>query len=236
MDTITLQFSTARPSSLLPFSAGWKNRVSKIIRMLGHSYFSHVDGVVDIETVAEWLRQDTRPLPLSLREYQSEWSVDKLRARYGDYALLGASYDPTGPVIVGNPRGVAIRPHDYMSFGIRRRITLQTDKADAVLAFAHGQIGKPFDTGALNPKVFLSDPFYGDVEARDWRNPDWWFCAEMWTCSLEEGRFWDEKLPIKKNRITPADLHMILMMDSRVVDRHMMMWPIPFIKMGRHEI
>ena len=215
---VVIQFSTAAPSSWRPFSRGWKNRYSKIIRVLGHSYFSHVDFVVPIATVSEWTGTD----------YSS----------VGEYGLLGASNSPGSPVIVGSPRGVAIRTADYQSFGIRRRVSLKTDRADAILAFAREQIGKPFDTGALSPRVFLSDPFYGAVESRDWRHPDKWFCAEMAVCSLEEGGYWGEgaKLPIKKNRITPADLHLMLLMDCHVSNRDTMMYPIQNIKMGDHEI
>lgn len=190
--------------------------------MLGHSYFSHVDFVLPMEIVAEWCQ---RPLI-------------EMKNIYGDYALLGASQNPNGPVIVGSPNGVAIRPSDYQSFGIRRRVILKTDRANDVLAFLHDQISKPFDKGALSPRIFLSDPFYGDVESRDWRHPDKWFCAELAVCALEDGGYWGKgiKLPIKKNRVTPADFHLMLMMDRNVINRETMMLPIPTIKMGPHEI
>lgn len=218
---IVLQFSTAGPSSLRPFSKGWKNRYSKIIRMLGHSYFSHVDFVLDMDTVGKWLSMDPH----------------ELRAKYGDHALLGASQNPDSPPIVGSPVGVAIRVPEYQSFGIRRRVIIRTDRADAILAFARKQIGRPFDVSALSPRVFLSDPFYGDVESRDWRHPDKWFCAEYAACSFEDGAYWGkgEKCPIKKNRITPTDFHLILLMDPHVMNRSTMFDPVPTLRMGRYE-
>ncbi len=201
-DFVTIQFSTAAPSNFIPFTKGWPNRYSKAIRMLGHTYFSHVDFLLD------------------------------------DGNLLGASNNPNAPIVAGNPRGVAIRPPDYQSFGIRRRMVIRTDRADAILAFAHAQIGKPFDNGALSPKVFLSDPFYREMEGdRDWRNPDIWFCAEMKVCSFEGGAYFGQgiQVPIKKNRVTPGDLYTMFMMDPNFVNRDTFFDPIPTIKMGRYE-
>lgn len=222
VNQIVLQFSTCSPSSWWPFSAGWKNRYSKAIRVLGHTYFSHVDFVIPIELVADW----------------GIGSLHNLSFIYGDYACLGASDDPQSSVISGNPRGVAIRPANYQSFGIRRRMILQTDRAAAILAWAKTQIGKPFDSGALSPRVFLSDPYYGEVESRNWRDPDKWFCAEYVTCMLEDGGYWGPgvKVPIKKNRVTPADLTMVLIMDPNLQNRNTWLDPVPEIAMGPYEI
>lgn len=174
--------------------------------MLGHTYFSHVDFL------------------LEEGQYQG--------------GLLGASFNPDGPVIVGSPRGVAIRPQNYQSFGIRRRMILKTPQADAILAFAKSQIGKPFDSGALSPKVFLADPFYGSVESRDWHNPNQWFCAELVICSFEEGGYWGPgvKVPIYKNRVTPADYYTLHMMDPNFVNRETFFNPVPDLQMGPYEI
>lgn len=224
MNQITLQFSTCAPANFKPWSKGWENRYSKIIRILGHTYFSHVDFVIPIDLVATWVRWTAR---------------DYTIANYGaDYALLGASSMPGGDVISGNTNGVAIRPYDYLSFGIRRRMILQTDRADAILEKAKTQIGKPFDSGALSPKVFLSDPYYGEVESRDWRDPSMWFCAEYVVCMLEDGAYWgpDVKVSIKKNRVTPADLTMVLIMDPNLQNRNTWLDPVPEIAMGPYEI
>src|SRR6266705_4849240 len=122
-DQVVIQFSTAAPSSFWPFTKGWPNRWSKAIRCLGHTYFSHAD------------------LLLPPFEFEGKTYID---------CLLGASNNPGAPIIYGNPRGVAVRPSDYQSFGIRRRMILKTDRADAILAFAYAQVGKPFDSGALS--------------------------------------------------------------------------------------
>jgi hypothetical protein len=225
VNQITLQFSTCAPTSFWPWSRGWANRYSKAIRILGHTYFSHVDFVIPMDLVGSWIGR-------------GEIDARGLSFQYGDYALLGASSTPGGQVLSGNPRGVAIRPVNYLSFGIRRRMVLQTDRADAILAWAKTQIGKPFDNGALSPKVFLSDPFYGEVESRNWRDPDKWFCAEYVICAFENGGYWGSgvKVPIKKNRVTPADGTMVFMMDPNLQNRATWLDPIPEIAMGPYEI
>lgn len=201
-DRVVLQFSTCAPTSFIPFTKGWANRYSKVIRMLAHSYFSHVDFLLE------------------------------------DGSCLGASNNRDGPVISGNPRGVAIRPPDYQSFGIRRRMVLETPQADAILAFAKLQLGKPFDSGALSPKIFLADPFLGSVESRNWHDPNQWFCAELVVCSFEEGAYWGPgvKVPIYKNRVTPADAYLLHMMDPNFVNRETFFDPIPDLKMGPYEL
>lgn len=202
-DQVIVQFSTCAPASFNPFKRlGWKNRYSKVIRMLGHTYFSHVDFLLD------------------------------------DGKCLGASYNPVGPVISGNPRGVAIRPSEYQSFGIRRRMVLQTPRAKDIYDYAHAQIGKPFDSGALSPKVFLADPFIGSVEdKRNFREPSKWFCAELVICAFEEGVYWGPgvKCPILKNRVTPGDLYEIFMMDPNFVNRDTFFNPIEDLPMGPYE-
>jgi hypothetical protein len=201
--SVTVQFSTCAPASFNPFRRlGWKNRWSKAIRMLGHTYFSHVDFVIEND------------------------------------ACLGASYNPAGPVLAGNPRGVAIRPRDYQSFGIRRRMTLNTPTAKAILDYARSQIGRPFDSGALSPKVFLADPYLGAVEdKRDWREPTRWFCAELVICAFEHGGYWGPgvQCPILKNRVTPGDLYEIFMMDPNFVNRDTFFDPIEDLPMGPYE-
>jgi hypothetical protein len=198
---IVLQFSTSAPTSFLPFREGWENRYSKVIRILGHTYFSHVDFVTE------------------------------------DGGMLGASDNPQAPIIAGNSRGVAIRVPDYQSFGIRRRMILKTPQAPVILAFARSQIGRPFDASALSPKVFLSDPFVGSVESRDWRNTNKWFCAEYSVWCFEEGDYWGTgvRCPIIKNRITPADEYMVFMMDPNFINRDSFFDPMQDLKMGAYE-
>ncbi len=217
-DRVVIQFSTAAPASFVPFSKGWSNRYSKAIRMLGHTYFSHADFLIDVATACAWLHR----IPSDF---------------HFDYALLGASNNPSAPVISGNPRGVALRPPDYQSFGMRRRMVLMTPHADEILAYAWKQVGRPFDSGALSPKVFLADPFLGSVESRDWRDPTQWFCEELIVCCFEQGNYWGKgvKVPTKKNRLTPADGLLIHMMDPNFVNRDTFYDPIPDVQMGPYE-
>jgi hypothetical protein len=132
-----------------------------------------------------------------------------------DGSMLGASDSPGVPVIRGNPRGVAIRPNKYEDYGLRRRMIIETEKADDIIAFAMSQLGKPFDNSALYS--FWSDAVPG---ARDWHNPDMWFCAELIVCSLESGGFWSAA-PAQwpKNRISPSDIFMLLLFDPRWTNR-----------------
>jgi hypothetical protein len=91
---------------------------------------------------------------------------------------------------------------------------IKTDKADAIIAFAMAQIGKPFDNSALYS--FWSDAAPGE---RDWHNPDMWFCAELVVCSIEAAGFWSP-VPAQwpKNRISPPDIFMMLLFDPRWIN------------------
>ena len=120
-----------------------------------------------------------------------------------DGNMLGASDSPTAPAIAGNPRGVAIRPPDYQPFGIRRRITIATDKFEAIYTAARSQLGKPFDNAALHQ-------FLSGVPAPPWHDTGQWFCAEhaawsFWTCA-----FWPFKLAVNLGRLSPAELIILL--------------------------
>lgn len=150
-----------------------------------------------------------------------------------DGNLLGASdQGPTSPCIAGNPRGVAIRPPDYQEFGLRRQMILATDTADAVVAKAMTQLGKPFDSSGM--WGFLEDQFVHDVP-RDWRNPDAWWCSEHKAWSLEGGGFFGRQLIWPKNRVSPTDLFLLLMMDPRFINHETFWEPVPGLKLGVHE-
>ncbi len=207
-DRICIQFSTAAPSSFVPFTKGWPNRWSKAIRMFGHSRFSHVDFLLDSF------------------EFEGKTYTD---------CLLGASNNPSAPIIYGNPCGVAVRPPDYQSFGIRRRMVLTTDRANAILDYAKAQVGKPFDAGAIHPKVFLADPL--KAQPRDWREPSKWFCMELIIVSCEKGGLWGDGvlIPYDKDRITPADGYMIFMMAPYFMNRATFFDPLHTLKMGIYE-
>ncbi len=154
-----------------------------------------------------------------------------------DGSLLGASdQGPLSPCLKGSPLGVAIRPANYQAFGMRRQMILKTDKADAILAFAFGQLGKPFDRTALHN--FLSPALPG---ARDFRAPDTWFCSELILCSLESGGYFlpilgKSQLPVPKNRVSPNDLLEILLLDPNWVNRDSFWEPVPNLKLDPGEI
>jgi hypothetical protein len=137
--------------------------------------------------------------------------------------LLGASdQGDKSPFVVGNRQGVAIRPYNYQKFGYRRDMILKTPLAAAVIDAAMGQLGKPFDSTSLWD--FLADAFPGE---RDWKDPDAWFCAELKIYALEKGGFFHPKqLMWPKNRVSPTDLLLLLLMDERWVNRDTFWNPI----------
>src|SRR5215469_11418764 len=122
--------------------------------------------------------------------------------------LLGSSNNPHASVVKGNARGVAIRPPDYQRFAVRRDAAIMTTEArkQAFHDFCMAQLGKPFDSEALSPKVFLSPHF----EYREWRTEDKWFCAELMARATEIAPLLDWPIPGIKNRVTPADLILLL--------------------------
>ena len=145
-----------------------------------------------------------------------------------DGCCLGASDSPDAPVVMGNPRGVAIRPPNYQAFGIRRRAYIDTPRADAIIQRATGQLNKPFDHGALKFRHMFSDSF-GD---RNWRDPGQWYCAElgMWCC--EEEHLWPFELVIQKDRVTAADFLCYL---NPIMDVGRFLNPVPGIELCEGE-
>jgi hypothetical protein len=149
-----------------------------------------------------------------------------------DGSMLGASdQGPGSPCIRGNPRGVAIRPPDYQEFGLRRRMIIKTDKADAVIAAAMTQLGKPFDNTALHE--FLSADF---PSSRDWRDPAAWFCAELVGWAFENGSYWAPRLLLwPKTRISPTDLLLMMLFDPNWINCATFWNPVPGLKLGAQE-
>lgn len=148
-----------------------------------------------------------------------------------DGNLLGSSAQgPHSPVIKGNPQGVAIRPPNYQKFGIRRQMILRTDKVNAMHNWSMTQLGKDFDNTALWD--FIGDDFPG---TRDWREPTKWFCSEKKVVAFEEGGFFAYPLPWPKNRVTPTDLLLILLMDDRWINRDTFWQPIPGLELDKGE-
>jgi hypothetical protein len=170
----------------------WQNWMSAAIRRLGHSQFSHVDFVLPDD-----------------HEFAG--------------GLLGASdMGAHSPFITGSPRGVAVRPVAYQRFGIRRDLVLQTDKADAVIAAAMSQLGKPFDSSGL--WEFIGDK---PPEERNWRDVAHWWCSELKAWAKEEGQFFRRRLFAAKSRVSPPDLMLLLDQDERWINRDTFWQPIP---------
>ena len=100
-----------------------------------------------------------------------------------------------------DPGGVKLRPLDYEEFGLRRTARIITDKAEGFHALLWGENGKPFDGDALWA-------FFG--EERNWRLPLKWFCSELVCHCLEQAGFFPYELLVPKNRVSPADLLLLL--------------------------
>lgn len=148
-----------------------------------------------------------------------------------DGNLLGSSAQGlNSPVIKGNPQGVAIRPPNYQKWGIRRRMILRTDKANAMINWSMTQLGKEFDNTALWD--FVGDDFPG---IRDWRKPDKWFCSEKKAVSFEEGGYFPYQMPWPKNRVSPTDLLLILLMDERWINRDTFWDHVPGLELDEGE-
>ncbi len=149
-----------------------------------------------------------------------------------DGNLLGASdQGPLSPVVAGNPAGVAIRPPNYQKFGYRRDMILSTPLADAVIVEAMKEVGKPFDSTSMWD--FLADSFPG---YRDWKDPEAWFCAELKIATLERaGFFTPMELLWPKNRVSPTDLLLLLLMDDRWINRATFWDPIPGLQLDEGE-
>jgi hypothetical protein len=147
-----------------------------------------------------------------------------------DGNLLGASDSPHAPYIEGNPSGVAIRPPDYQPFAIRRIASIYVPtRVEARFAeLMRSQLGEPFDNRAMHA-VFQPD----NSHIRDWKDESAWFCSELKAWGLEEAGALDVPPLISKNRVTPADLLLII---SHLVSNAEIFWqPIPGLTLGNGE-
>ena len=150
-----------------------------------------------------------------------------------DGSLLGSSNMGIGsPVIKGNPCGVAIRPPDYQKpWGLRRRMILNTDRADDIIAMALTQLGKPFDNSAIF--TFMSK--WTPRPARNWHIDDAWFCAEYCTWAEETGGYWKRRLIWPKDRVSPTDNLLLFVTDPHFVNYETFWDPIPGLKLDPGE-
>jgi hypothetical protein len=144
--------------------------------------------------------------------------------------LLGASDSPHAPYIEGNPGGVAIRPPDYQPFAIRRIASIYVParvetRFDELM---RSQLGEPFDSHAMHA-VFKPD----NTGHRDWRDASAWFCSELKAWGLEEAGAFDVPPLVSKDRVTPADL--LLMVSHLVSNAETFYQPIPGLILGPQE-
>jgi uncharacterized protein YycO len=109
--------------------------------------------------------------------------------------LLGARDDSVG----GQLSGVWIRRPNYVTW--IRRVVIEIPCSDAqaatAYAFANAQVGKPYDTTAI----------LAFIAGRNWREPDSWFCSELFMASVETAGICDQLYsPVNKIMPTPAAL------------------------------
>lgn len=111
--------------------------------------------------------------------------------------LLGARMDNP----VNDHTGVQIRPSDYATFTDRLVVTVPATVREAFRFhdFLARQIGKPYDWRAI--LAFCT--------ARNWRDPNAWFCSELIAAALEQAGL-IEPLLNAVNKITPCDLALLL--------------------------
>jgi hypothetical protein len=181
------------------------NWTSAAIRRLTHSPFSHMDLILSGQHAIDLAVPDGSALGAS------------------DQGVHSACFK-------GNPCGVGIRPSEYQPFGLRRRMILETDKATEIIAAAATQLGKPFDSSGLWD--FVEDSFPG---ARDWRSADSWWCSELGIWSLEQGGFFPTLLSWPKNRVSPTDVLLINLQDTRWINRDTFWNPVPGLLLGVNE-
>lgn len=109
--------------------------------------------------------------------------------------------------------GVRIRPTEawpYLTKPKVARIQCSEEVAANVIAVCKTQIGKPFDHSAL--WAFFDDQATESqcMQVRDWRETSAWFCSELVTWALEQGGLFPYELAVSKNRVTPADVLLMI--------------------------
>lgn len=122
-----------------------------------------------------------------------------------DGTTLGARTDH-------NP-GVQIRPINYAKFSNEERYNIPvTDEQKAIImAFAHAQVGKPYDVKDI----------FGIFTHRDWRDDGSWICSELVTAAFEKGGVYLLNSQSEYvNRVTPADDYLSPMLRGNRI------WPI----------
>lgn len=118
----------------------------------------------------------------------SQWSHVEIVLPDG---YLGAHY----------PSGVQIRPLGYCQPLRERRYQIPVSDAalGQMLAFAHAQVGKPYDT----------EDIFGILLQKNWENQSAWICSELVAATAEAGGlFMLNVQPEYTHKITPEMLHL----------------------------
>ena len=149
----------------------------------------------------------------------TEWSSAVIRRllhsefSHADYVMAGA-----GLFGASDPGGVCLRSFNYQVFGCRHNATLHATQAIAerfheiILA----ETGAAFDNDAL--WSFLSS------DRPPWRQRGKWVCSELICYALEAAGFFPYPLIVQKNRVSPADLLLLL---NPYIDVDAFLTPLP---------
>lgn len=120
--------------------------------------------------------------------------------------LLGVSGKDDSISDIG---GVRIRPFNEWPYLTKPKVAClncSADITDRIHAAAASQIGKPFDNSAM--WGMLEDQAL--EKNRNWRDPNQWFCSELVAWALETGGLFPYPLAVLKNRISPADILLMI--------------------------
>lgn len=110
-----------------------------------------------------------------------------------------------------DPGGVRLRKlpcWNYLHPPLTARIQCSDYVRDRTLDWAHAEIGKPFDNGALYH--FLRDRAGAPAIGRDWRDPKQWFCSEFVIRACEFGGLFGYPLILPKDVVSPNDALLFL--------------------------
>jgi hypothetical protein len=128
-----------------------------------------------------------------IADFSRAWPshVDIVCERTG--SLIGARSD----VCMGVPTGVQIRPANYAPFTRTELISFEAPAPieAAFYAFLDEQLGKPY------AKIAIA----GLALDRDWRDPNHWFCSELFMAAAEVSGL-IRKITSPLNFISPRDV------------------------------
>lgn len=127
------------------------------------------------------------------------------RFEYGFWATHVEALMPDGTLLGAHAEGgVQARPRDYDKGKFSQEMFLSIPatpaETESFHQFMREQVGKPYD--------FLG--IAGLALARDWQNPDAWFCSELVAAGLSHCGIFPPHLATEFNHVTPRDALLIL--------------------------